>query len=348
MGKKLLLLVIGMLVGIGGFLLFLRTRPVPVKIVISPTPRPTPLSAYSFENLAKVSFSPQPIQIEEPITSEESIQTAHFSFAMPSYPGKTEMKRVSGFMHVPTQPGTYPVLILLRGFVSKESYAPGVGTKRVAERFAKNGFITLAPDFLGYGSSDQPSENSFEARFQTYSTTLSLLSSLSTLQSAVEASFSGVIADTSKVGIWGHSNGGHIALATLSITKKAYPTVLWNPVSKSFPYSILSYADEYDDQGKLLRASLSLFERDYDTDAFSPPKFFDRINAPILLHQGEADEEVPFWWSDELHAKLKKLDKDISYTLYPGADHNLMPNGWSPAVQAAIEFYTMQFNTASL
>ena len=54
-----------------------------------------------------------------------------------------------------------------------------MGTKRVGEYFAENGYITLAPDFLGYGGSDSESENIFESRFQTYTTTLTLLTNVS-------------------------------------------------------------------------------------------------------------------------------------------------------------------------
>src|SRR3990167_487414 len=71
---------------------------------------------------------------------------------------------------------------------------------------------------------------------ETYTTALTLLSSLENLNSGLEASYSGRIkADSAKVGIWGHSNGGQIALSVLEITGKNYPTVLWAPVSKPFP-----------------------------------------------------------------------------------------------------------------
>ena len=44
-----------------------------------------------------------------------------------------------------------PVIIQFRGYVERSIYQPGAGTKKTAEVFAKNGFISLAPDFLGYG-----------------------------------------------------------------------------------------------------------------------------------------------------------------------------------------------------
>ncbi|MBI2338702.1 alpha/beta fold hydrolase, partial [Candidatus Daviesbacteria bacterium] len=219
------------------------------------------------------------------------------------------------------------------------------GTQRGGEVFAQNGFITLAPDFLGYGQSDNPSNNSMEERFQTYTAALALLSSLSNLNTGLEASYSGRIrADTEKIGLWGHSNGGYIALAVLEITGRNYPTVLWAPVSKPFPYSILYYTDEFDDHGKMLRKALWEFEKDYDAELYSPANYYSWIKAPIQLHQGTLDESIPIKWSDELVKTLEKLQKDIAYFVYPGADHNLLPNGWSLAVERSMAFYKSKFS----
>ena len=233
---------------------------------------------------------------------------------------------------------------MMRGFVLKETYSTGIGTKRAGEVFAQNGFITIAPDFLGYGKSDNPSGNSIEERSQTYITALTLLSSLDNLNSGLDASYSGKIkADVSKVGIWGHSNGGQIALSVLEITGKNYPTVLWAPVSKPFPYSILYFTDEFDDHGKALRKVVANFENDYDIELYSPSNFYSWINAPIQIHQGTADDAVPLKWSDQLVKDLDKLKKDVTYFTYPGADHNLLPDGWGVAVQRSLDFYKSHF-----
>jgi dipeptidyl aminopeptidase/acylaminoacyl peptidase len=146
-----------------------------------------------------------------------------------------------------------------------------------------------------------------------------------------------------KVGIWGHSNGGHIALSTIAISGVKYPTVLWAPVSTSFPYDILYYTDESDDQGKSLRKVLAQFEETYNTDLFSPSRYYSWIKAPMEIDQGTADHEVPVWWSDDLVATLKKDKIDVTYQTYTDADHNLLPSGWSSAVLNDIAFYNQQF-----
>ena len=141
----------------------------------------------------------------------------------------------------------------------------------------------------------------------------------------------------------GHSNGRQIALSVLEITGKSYPTVLWAPVSKPFPYSILYFTDEFDDHGKALRKVVADFEKDYNVELYSPSNFYSWINAPIQIHQGTADDSVPLKWSDNLVADLTKLGKNAEYFTYPEADHNLTP-GWEAAIRRSSDFYKENFS----
>lgn len=300
-------------------------------VVLKERVKERPLLKYAFENLKKNKFKPSPIVLGVTLDEKENYISQLFYFNIP--------QKVSGLINVPKKEGIYPIVIMLRGFVPVETYTTGVGTKRAGEVFAQNGFITLAPDFLGYGQSDNPSKDSIEERFQTYTAALTLLSSLNNLNAGLEASYSGRIkTDPAKVGIWGHSNGGQIALSVLEITGRNYPTVLWSPVSKPFPYSILYYTDEFADRGKALRRAVANFENDYDVELYSSSNFYSWINAPIEIHQGTADDAIPPEWSDNLFADLTKLGKDAVYFTYPGADHNLL-GGWETAIQRSLNFY---------
>lgn len=337
--KKIVGIVIFLLLICGLSFLFLQSK----TPFINPLTRfkPKPLLVYAFENLKKTTFRQSQITLGHAVENNSSDFVSQiFYFNAMIKPGSSETKKISGLINIPKSPGTYPVIVMFRGFIPKESYKSGIGTQPAARIFAQNGFITLSPDFLGYGESDKPSKDGFEDRFQTYTTALSLLSSLQTLNNGLTASYSGSIkADLSKIGIWGHSNGGHIALATLAVSGISYPTVLWAPVSKSFPYSILYYTDETDDQGKALRKALANFEDTYNTDLFSPQRYYKWIKAPIEINQGTSDQEVPMWWSDDLSATLKKQNIDTTYLTYPGADHNLLPQAWLQAVQNDIDFF---------
>lgn len=294
------------------------------------------LAQYSYTAMQKTTFSGSEITIDKNFKNEENVTSYLFYFHVRG-------KKVSGLMNIPKKSGDYPVVIMLRGYVDKSIYEPGVGTSHGGEVLAQNGFITLAPDFLGYGYSDKASAGTIEDRFLTYVSVLELISSTKNLNTALEDKSLTARFDGIHLGIWGHSNGGQIALSVLEISGKDYPTVLWAPVSKPFPYSILYYTDDITDHGKALRKAVSNFEKDYDAEKYSLTNYFDWIKAPIQVHQGGSDEEVPQRWSDTLVATLKKKKKDVEYFTYPGEDHNFDQGNWSLVIQRTMAFYKKRF-----
>lgn len=278
-----------------------------------------PLTKYTILNLSARQYTGSRIVLDEPIATTSAYTKYIFHFT-------SDGKKVTGIATIPSG-NNLPVIVQFRGYVDRENYYPGEGTEHSAEVFAQNGFISLAPDFLGYGGSDMPSGHVFEERFETYTTALNLLASVGTLPAA----------DRSRVGIWGHSNGGQIALSVLEILGRPVPATLWAPVTKPFPYSILYYTDDADDHGKLLRKELAKFEEDYDVELYALTKYLDRLVGPMQLHQGGVDSAVPQTWSD---AFVKALGdkREMEYFVYPGADHN-MAGAWNTVISRDITFF---------
>lgn len=306
---------------------------------------PRPFEKYTIENLSKSELLPGIITIKEILEEEESYNSYLFEFNFSPNPRSTKIKKTTGRITVPNNfdSQTLGVILMIRGFVPQELYYTGSGTKNAANYFAENGYMTIAPDFLGYGGSDKEAEDIFESRFQTYTTVISLLKTLEGLKNNsnlfnTNNYFATDLFNYSSLFLWAHSNGGQIALTTLEITGKNYPTVLWAPVSKPFPYSILYYTDDVEDGGKFLRKKLAEFESLYDTDKYSLTNYLDKINASIQLNQGTADESVPAIWSDNFALTLKDLEKDIEYIKYPGADHNMRPL-WDAVIKSNLEYY---------
>lgn len=291
-----------------------------------------PLEKYSFENLAKEDAYQSTIELPEEWEDHDSYKTGVFSY-------QTELGRVTGQVNLPNSAigVKLPVVVMVRGYADREVYYTGYGTKNGAAYFASHGYITLAPDFLGYGGSDEENDDNIAARVARPKTLLDLLASLSSLENV----------DLSRVYIWGHSNGGQISLSVAEILgmregRGVYPDIkgitLWAPVSKSFPYSVLYYTDESDDRGKALRKAIAMFEEDYNVDDFSIERYFDKIKIPLQIHQGSADDAVPIEWSNELNTRTEELGKDVTYYTYPGADHNMRPS-WSTVVARDLEFF---------
>lgn len=319
--------------------------------------RPNPYAKYTFDALRSLNLTPTPIIVESVLDSDPTFTSYVVSWQIPNLDEPAKPQRVTGQMNIPNGRGPFPVIIMLRGYVERKEYQTGVGTRNGAAELAKNGYITIAPDFLGYGGSDAESSDGFLARFARPITVLQLLRNLDTLTLELSASANdsattnqvilpdttGSLFDTTKLGIWAHSNGGQIALSVLEITSRAIPTTLWAPVSKPFPYSVLYYSDELPDQGKYLRRQLAEFEYDLpnQASAFSVLNEPSRILAPIQIHQGGADDAIPVEWSLDLAQTLKDAKVTATLYTYPAADHNLQPN-WNEVVQRDLRFFAQE------
>ncbi len=276
--------------------------------------RELPYDKYSFERLAK----------RRGVASKIEVDGNKFYY-------HSEGRRISGEINR-SSGEVKGIVVMARGYVDKEIYKTGVGTHSAAKYFAEHGYTTYAPDFSGYGESDAEDPNALGARLVKPVEILDLIASLP---------------QDKPIYLWGHSNGGQIMLSVAEILGRVEPrgrtprvdgVVLWAPVSKPFPYNILYYTDEASDSGKWLRAQVSEFEKDYDVFNYSIDRYLDWINIPVQIHQGSADEAVPKKWSDDLAKNLKERGKDVSYFVYPGADHNLKP-GWDSVVARDVEWF---------
>ena len=330
-------LVIGLVLGVflvgAGYLIYSHGKLLTPGGVATIVPRAKPLLQYTYENLKAKTHSPSEINFEKVIASDSARVVWQIAY-------QSDGKRVSGIANLPDKVSsesawTKPVILLIHGSADFGEYYPGFGTEHLAQYLARNGYVTIAPDLLGYGSSDSAVKDSFEDRFLTYTAVLNLISSV---ENTWGPSTSLRANSDLKIGIWGHSNGGQIALSVLEISGKKIPTVLWNPVSKSFPYGILYYNDGFADKGKFLRKALADFEADYDVEKYSLTNYWDWISAPILLQQGSADPWVPKSWSETLNEQLTMSNKKIEYKVYSGNDHNMLPN-WNQAAGDTLNFF---------
>lgn len=325
------------------------------------TPTPTPLNAYALDKLSQIPREANPIKPLEVLAEEPEFTSYVFEWS-------TLGKKMTGQLNLPQETNpTTPVIILLRGYVSPEIYSTGVGTKNAAAAFAKAGYITVAPDFFGYGESEPEPEDTWQARFEKPLIVLELIDSLSAegIFISDQATNQTKIHKTSSIGIWAHSNGGQIALATLLASEKEVPTTLWAPVTAPFPYSILYFGDELEDEGKDQRKWIALFEENYDVFNFSISKHLNLLQGPLQFHHGTNDDAALHFWSIEFLDKVKAENirrqkelkaaatlsaerapnsstrqKAIEYELflYPGANHNLQP-GWDTAIARDLAFF---------
>lgn len=317
-----------------------------------------PLLDFTLENLQTRRFNPSQIQIIEEIEDFPEYTSFLFSYV-------TLGRKMTGQINLPKQnlPENPPVIVLVRGYVPLEIFSTGVGTKNVSGAFANAGYITIAPDFFGYGDSDPEPNDTWQARFEKPVAVIELLETIKNTGIPIEPDNSQkVLSDN--FGIWAHSNGGQISLATLEITSAKIPITLWAPVTAPFPYSVIFFSDEDADEGKAFRLRTAQFEQLYDVLDFSLTQYLHRLTGPMLLHQGLADDAVHFTWSDKFYQRIQKENErrekiaseidaspsaeienaeildpiEIEYFKYPNTDHNMRPS-WNTAIQRDLAFF---------
>jgi dienelactone hydrolase len=341
---------------------YLKNEPAPFVENITKqikTEKPLPLLQYSFKNLRQKEFiAKQAIKVEKILSEDKKTGLYVLLFKYES-----QGKSISGALNLKIYENSQesakkPGIIMLRGYAPLENYYSGLGTKNAAAVFAENNYVTLAPDFLGFGESDPEPSNTWEARFIK---TVNAVDLIKTVQAFPEIDLSQlenfpikkIAIDPSKIGIWGHSNGGQIAVSVLEALNGNLPATLWAPVLVPFPYSILYFSDEHSDEGKETRKYLSLFEEDYDVFDFSITQHLDQLHGPIQIQHGTNDDSALVSWTQEFLAKVdlenerratesstenKIAPIEIDFYKYPGANHNLQPN-WNEAVQKDLSFF---------
>ena len=282
-------------------------------------------SEYNFENLRKREYKASKInkvgkalkvdEARKALVKRGDLEGKTFNFETQAIQFESNGKKISGMMNLPVgyKDKKLPAIIMLRGFAESEEYFIGSGSWRAADELARNGYITVSLDFLGFGVSDSESKDILEARFEKPINVIDLIESVKAMDGV----------DPNKIGIWAHSNGGQIAISVLEITGKNYPTALWAPMTNPFPKSVLETVDDTSENSLKVKKKIEDFEKEYDSKLYSIDNFYSWINSPILIHQGTDDVWCKVKWQQDLQKKLKALEKDIKLDIRKGNDHNL-------------------------
>jgi Prolyl oligopeptidase family len=286
---------------------------------------------YNFENLRNREYEGLKItKIGKALIVEEGrkelirrgdLEGKTFNFETSAISFESNGKKISGMMNIPLTPKSskMPAIIMIRGFAESMGYFIGSGSWKAADELARNGYITVSLDFLGFGLSDNESTDILEARFENMN-----------------------IVDPERIGIWAHSNGGQIAVSVLEITGENYPTVLWAPMTNPFPKSVLDTVDDNSEGSLRVKQKIEDFEKEYDSNLYSIDNFYDWINSSIIIHQGTNDVWCEVKWQKKIKSELKSLGKEITLDIRNGSDHNLKQS-WDEVIKMDIDFFNGKF-----
>ena len=286
------------------------------------TPTPHPLSGYTIEGLRAREYPGGAIRVRWVITTTNAYTRYYIE-----YP--SDDLTITGVMHVPHGEGPFPVVILNHGYIPPSRYWSGADTWRAADYLARHGYLTIAPDFRGWGGSDS-GENFF--RTGLVIDVLNLISSLPSLPKA----------DPERVGMWGHSMGGGVTTKAITIDPRIKAAVLYAPVSADDTEVLQRWGrfmrggDPGDPRFRAYRQAV----RDPDfLRLTSPIHYFDFVTAPVQIHQGTADTVTPPRWAKAIRDALQAAGKEVEYFVYSGQGHVFRGESWRLFMERVVAFY---------
>ena len=277
------------------------------------------------------------------LTIEQTLSPgSNYTRSIASY--KSEGLKMFGLLTVPNgrvPEGGWPAIIFNHGYISPSVYSTTERYVAYVDGFARNGYVVFKPDYRGHGNSEGRPEGAY------YSTayTTDVINAMRSVER-----YSKVNPD--KIGMWGHSMGGHITLRTMVVTRDVKAGVIWGGV-------VASYQDMAQNWRRSRPRSLSTREQQstrpsrkalqdrYGTfdehpefwRSISPIFFVSDISGPVQLHHGLADTTVLWEFSQSLKTTLDEAGKTAESYTYPGADHNLSGSAFGTAMSRSVAFF---------
>jgi dipeptidyl aminopeptidase/acylaminoacyl peptidase len=266
---------------------------------------------------------------------------------------KSEGLTIYGLLTVPRgeRPETgWPIIVFNHGYIPPEVYRTTGWYEAYQDVFARNGYITLKPDYRGHGGSEgDPSGGSRGPEY-----TVDVLNAVSSLQRYPDA-------DPQRVGMWGHSMGGGITLRAMVVTDDIQAGVLWAG-------TVATFEQIYEERPRWVGAELvatpgpagtpgpefarkGLFANGtFDENpefwaSIDPITYLTDLSGPIQIHHATGDQSVPVAWSESLHTRLQDAGGASELYIYQGDNHNLSAN-FATAMQRSVAFFDAHVKAA--
>ncbi|MBB6100135.1 dipeptidyl aminopeptidase/acylaminoacyl peptidase [Deinobacterium chartae] len=285
---------------------------------------------------AQTSDTPHPLSIEamrartypgSALTVERTLNPgSNYRRYVVSY--RSDGLKINALLTVPNgQPPKdgWPAIVFNHGYIPPNIYRTTERYVAYQDAFARAGFVTLKSDYRGHGSSQGEANGAYYSPDYT----VDVLNAAASLRKDRRV-------NPARLGMWGHSMGGHLTLRAMVVDPGIKAGVIWAGVVA--PYDLMQSGWRRGPGAetippRLRRRSAELIER-YGTPkenpefwrSVSPNSYLRDLKGPLQLHQGTADVEVPVTFHQALVRGLKEAGKPYQSYMYPGDDHNLSKN----------------------
>ena len=259
---------------------------------------------------------------------------------------------ITGVLQVPASGHPpYPVIVMDHGYFNREEYRSGDGTDRAAVYLNQHGYLTVASDYRSWGKSDIGPSIYYSGL------AIDVLNLISAIPSIPQA-------DSTRIGIWGHSMGGGVTLKVLEVTSTIKAAVLYSTVSADdadvlsrwglgcigdiaagehqlncnssdvvpldLPPDLIKAYYESSTDSEILHQTSSLYH-------------LDLVSAPVEINFGTNDGKTsagtPPEWSKKLYQAFKDAGKDADLFAYEGELHSFNGDSWIAFMERSAHFF---------
>lgn len=247
----------------------------------------------------------------------------------------------------------FPVIIMIHGHIPIEKYSTINSYKTVFNNYARSEFVVVKPDLKAHDRSDKG---------DNYNPRITQVYFIEDILTIVDELKKDSDIDTSNIFLMGHSNGGSTTLRLLIENSNLFKgALLWAPVSVKLEEHGFFYKD-----GGRIDLGLNALKLSSAKPGIAAAKVkvinaltieglnlsdvrylnkLDQITTPIIIKHADTDQEVPYYWSEELVKKFKASGNrgEIELKNYPGDNHNLS-NSWPGLFKEDLEWFRDRLN----
>lgn len=343
--KKRLLLITGIVLVLGGYFYLNLQKPSLSNLapnnpkLVSPTPTINSIKLHPLAIAAQrqKEYPGSDLKVEQTLSSG-----SNFRRFVASY--QSENLKINGLLLVPSgnkPEGGWPAIVFNHGYIPPQLYRTTEKYEDYQNSFAKAGFVIFKPDYRGHGSSEgEPTGAYFSEAYLT-----DVMNALASIKKYPEV-------NPNRIGMWGHSLGGHLTLRGMVVSKDIKAAVIWAGVVGSYDEMYNHWmrnsrwrpSEREEAVRRTTRQQLIDVYGEPNNDnpfwyAISPINFVEDISGPVQIHHGSADDTVPMRFSQSLATALKDKNKTVEFYQYPGGDHNLSGADFNQVMKRSIEFF---------
>ncbi len=283
----------------------------------------------SMEALRGRKYPTSTIVVERKISDDGPFRTAIVSF-------ESDNLVLFAVMKTPNEPAPqrgFPVVIVDHGALTSQGYSSLENMRTFTDYFASRGFLVLKPDYRGYG--DSTSREGGWARIGYYAVdVLHLIAAVPTIRGA----------DARNIFLVGQGMGGDVTLRVLEATDNVRAASLWAPVAAPMPMGLIYYTRA---RREAVESRIRFQYGESELPKLSTVDNLALLSAPIAIHHGTQDQQVPYEFGADLADRLGKAGLPYAFYSYEGEDFGLPLGGFRLALARDELFFREHMNRAA-